>query len=316
MAAKAKAPKVVVPKISWKRDFQKNWPVYVLFLPAFVYTLVLSYTPLVGLLMAFENYSPSRGLFGSQWVGFQNFMDLFTGEEFLRALRNTVIISTMKCTIGFIMPVAFALVLSLVKNKKFKRITQTFSYMPNFIAAVVVVALVQNFLSDHGAITMLLAKFGLPVQNWLANPDVPVFWVIYLVMGIWQGLGWGSIMYVSAIATVSGDLHEAAAIDGATRFQRLTKITLPCILPIIVMMFTLQVGLVFVTGFDKVLLLYMPSTYSTADCLQTYTYRLAFSSGANYGLSSAAGLFQSVMGTALLMISNYWNRKVSGMSLF
>ncbi len=317
MAAKAKSPKVVVPKISWKRDFQKNWPIYVLFLPAFIYTLVLSYIPLTGLLMAFENYSTSRGLFGSQWVGFQNFIDLFTGEEFLRALRNTVIIATLKCTIGFIMPVAFALVLSLVKNKLFKRITQTFSYMPNFIAAVVVVALVQEFLSDHGAITMLLSKFGLPVQNWLANPDVPVFWVIYLVMGIWQGVGWGSIMYVSAIATVSGDLHEAAAIDGATRMQRLFKITLPCIKPMVVMMMVVNVGVSFIAGFDTILLMYMPSTYEVADTLYTYTYRMAFSAGAsNYGLSTASGLFQSIVATTLLIGSNAISRKMGESSLF
>jgi ABC-type polysaccharide transport system permease subunit len=317
MAAKAKAVKVAAPKMSWKRDFQRNWPIYLLFLPIFIYTLVLSYTPLVGLLMAFENYVPTKGLFGSQWVGMQNFIDLFTGEEFLRALRNTVIIATLKCTIGFIMPVAFALVLSLVKNKLFKRITQTFSYMPNFIAAVVVVALVQEFLSDHGAITMFLSKFGLPVQNWLANPDVPVFWVIYLVMGIWQGVGWGSIMYVSAIATVSGDLHEAAAIDGATRLQRLFKITLPCIKPMVIMMMVVNVGTSFIAGFDTILLMYLPSTYEVADTLYTYTYRMAFSAGAsNYGLSTASGLFQSIVATTLLIGSNTISRKMGESSLF
>lgn len=314
---KAKTVKVKPPRISWKRDFQRNWPVYVLFIPAFVYTLVLSYIPMVGLLMAFENYSTTKGLFASQWVGFANFIDLFTGEEFLRALRNTIIISLMKCTIGFVMPIAFALVLSLVKNKKFKRIVQTFSYMPNFVAAVVVVALVQEFLSENGIITIILSKFGLPVQNWLANPDIPVFWVIYLVMGIWQSVGWGSIMYVSAIATVSGDLHEAAAIDGASRMQRLFKITLPCIKPMIIMMFVVGIGTSFIAGFDNILLLYMPSTYEVADTLYTYTYRMAFTAGmSNYGLSTASGLFQSVVATVLLIGSNAISRKLSDSSLF
>lgn len=316
-AGKVKAVKVKPPKISWKKDFQKNWPVYVLFLPAFIYTLVLSYTPMVGLLMAFENYSTTKGIFHSQWVGLANFIDLFTGDEFLRALRNTVIIATMKCTIGFIMPIAFALVLSLVRNKKFKRIVQTFSYMPNFIAAVVVVALVQEFLDEGGAITLLLSKFGLPAQNWLANPDIPVFWIIYLVMGIWQGVGWGSIMYVSAIATVSGDLHEAAAIDGATRLQRLFKITLPCIKPMIVMMFVVNIGTSFIAGFDNILLMYMPSTYEVADTLYTYTYRMAFTAGmSNYGLSTASGLFQSIVATTLLVGSNAISRKLGDNSLF
>lgn len=150
----------------------------------------------------------------------------------------------------------------------------------------------------------------------MANGDIPVFWIINTFMNVWTGIGWGSIVYVASIATISGELHEAAAIDGATRFQRMTKITLPCIMPMIVMMLTLQVGISFVAGFDKVLLLYKPITYETADCLSTYTYRLAFGTSQNYGLSSASGLFQSVVATTLLILSNYLNRKVSGSALF
>jgi ABC-type polysaccharide transport system permease subunit len=306
----------VPPKVTWKKDLKKNGTAYLFFAPMFIYQVLFAYLPMFGILMAFENFKVNKGYFKSEWVGLQHFVTLFTSEEFPRALRNTVVMGLLNLTIGFIMPVIFAFLLSMIKKKKTKRLIQTCSYIPNFVSAVVVCSLIREFLGRDGALTGLLSALGFEQQNWLANGDIPVFWLINTFMNIWCAIGWGSIMYVASIATVSGDLHEAAAIDGATRFQRLTKITLPCILPIIVMMFTLQVGLVFVTGFDKVLLLYMPSTYSTADCLQTYTYRLAFSSGANYGLSSAAGLFQSVMGTALLMISNYWNRKVSGMSLF
>ncbi len=306
------------PKLSWKKDLSRNWSVYVMFLPAFVMTVVLHYIPMVGILMAFEDYEIRKGLFGSRWVGLQNFIDLFTGEGFLLALRNTVCIALLKGTVGFVMPIIFAFLLSMLRSKKYKRTVQTCSYLPNFVAAVVVCAMLSEFVAKDGPLTMLFTRlFGAENQNWLANDQIPVFWVLYVFMGIWQGIGWGSIMYVAAISTVSGDLHEAAAIDGATRLQRLTKITLPCIVPTIVMMFVLNVGLSFMTGYDNILLLYMPSTYNVADTVYTYTYRMAFGVGSNYSLSAASGLFQSLVSTILLIVSNYWSRKVSdGISLF
>lgn len=307
----------LVKKVTWGQDIHKNWQVYVLFLPAFIMTLVLSYIPMFGIVMAFQDYDVLKGFFGSKWVGLDNFITLFTAPEFPRALRNTVCIALLKGTIGFVMPIIFAFMLSMLKSKKYKRTVQTFSYLPNFVAAVVVASLVTEFVAKDGPLTMLLTNvFGLENQNWLANDNIPVFWIIYLVMGIWQGIGWGSIMYVAAISTVNGDLHEAAAIDGATRFQRMMKITLPCIMPTIVMMFVLNVGLSFSAGFDGILLLYMPSTYEVADTVYTYTYRMAFTSGANYSLSAASGLFQSIVGTTLLLGSNYLSKKVSDSSLF
>lgn len=304
-------------KKSWAFDFRKNWAVYLLFVPVLVYEIVLHYIPMFGIIMAFEDYNVIDGYFGSPWVGFKHFINLFTGEEFLTALRNTVSIALIKGTIGFIAPIIFALLLSLLHTKGYKRIVQTFSYLPNFIAAVVVASLVTQFLAKDGPLTLLFTMFGAENQNWLANNNIPVFWIIYLFMGIWQSIGWGSIMYVAAISQVSGDLHEAAAIDGANRLQRLFKITLPNIMPMIVMMLVLNVGLSFSTGFDSILLLYMPSTYNVADTVYTYTYRMAFSAGAtNYSLSAASGLFQSVVGTALLILSNSLSRKLSDTSLF
>lgn len=316
MAVKAKTG-YHPPRGSWKKDFKANWVVYLLFLPIFLYQIIFHYIPMFGIVMAFEDFKVSRGYFGSRWVGFQNFIELFTGEAFPRALRNTICMGLLNLTVGFVLPIIFALLLSMLKSRKYKRTVQTFSYMPNFVSAVVTCALVKEFLDKDGALTLLLGKFGLEAQNWLANDQIPVFWLINLFTGVWCGIGWGSIMYVASIATINGDLHEAAAIDGANRFQRMLRITVPCIMPMIVMMFTLQIGLVFVMGFDKVLLLYMPSTYNVADCLHTYTYRMAFGGGnSSYSLSAASGLFQSVMGTVLLVGSNYLNRKVSGMSLF
>lgn len=303
-------------KITWRQDFRKNWLVYLIMLPALVYLVIFQYLPMFGIVMAFEDFSVAKGYFGSDWIWFENFIELFTSEEFPRALRNTLVMGALNLTIGFVMPILFAFLLSMLNNRRFKRTIQTCSYIPNFLSAVVVCSLATQFLDRDGALTQLLTVVGFKQQNWLANGDIPVFWIINTFMNVWTGIGWGSIVYVASIATISGELHEAAAIDGATRFQRMTKITLPCIMPMIVMMLTLQVGISFVAGFDKVLLLYKPITYETADCLSTYTYRLAFGTSQNYGLSSASGLFQSVVATTLLILSNYLNRKVSGSALF
>lgn len=304
-------------KTPWRVDLKKNGMVYLMFVPILVFEIVLHYIPMFGVLMAFEDYNVIDGYFGSKWVGFANFIELFSGEDFPRALRNTICIALIKGTVGFVMPIIFAFLLSMLHHKRYKRTVQTLSYLPNFVAAVVVANLVIQFLAQDGPLTMLLTHFGLDNQNWLANDKIPVFWIIYLFMGIWQSIGWGSIMYVASIATVSGDLHEAAAIDGATRLQRMTKITLPCIMPMIVMMLVLNIGLSFSTGFDSILLLYMPSTYNVADTVYTYTYRMAFGGGnANYALSAASGLFQSVVGTILLVGSNSLSKKLTETSLF
>ena len=315
--AKNKTTALKAPKTTWKQDFRRNWPVYCMFLPALIYLFVLHFLPMFGIVMAFEDFKVSKGFFGSDWVGFENFIKLFTGEQFPVALRNTICLAILKNTLGFVPPIIFALLLSLVENKKFKRICQTMSYLPNFVAAVVVVALVNEFLDQDGPLTMLLHNvFGLENQNWLANEHIPVFWILYVLMGVWQGVGWGSIMYVAAISTISTDLHEAAAIDGATRWQRLTRITLPCIMPTVMMMFVLGVGLSFSTGYENIILMYMPSTYNVADTIYTYTYRMAFGTATDYGLSAASGLFQSIVGTVLLIGSNWLSRKTTESSLF
>lgn len=302
---------------SWSLDFYQNWQIYLMFIPVILYEIVLHYLPMFGILMAFEDYSVTKGYFHSPWVGFGNFVELFTGEQFPIALRNTICIALLKGTIGFIMPVCFAVVLSLLRSKRYKRVVQTMSYLPNFVASVVVASLLIEFLGKDGPLTLLLSNLGAENKNWLADNRVPVFWVIYLFMGIWQSIGWGSIMYVASIATVSGDLQEAAALDGATRLQRMFMITLPCIKPMIIMMMVLNIGLSFSTGFDNILLLYMPSTYNVADTIYTYTYRMAFGGGAsNYALSAASGLFQSIVGTILLVGSNTLSKKFSETSLF
>ena len=311
-----KQPTVRPREGSWKYDLMQNWQLYLLFIPVLLLFLIFHYAPMFGLLMAFERFKPSRGIFGSEWIGMENFRELFTGDTFINVLRNTTAMALLNLTVGFCAPVILAMMISELRIKKFTRPVQIMSYMPYFVSAVVVTTLASEFLSSTGALTMVLSWFGFDQQNWIANPNVPVFWLINTFMEIWQGAGWGSIIYIAAIANVNGDLHEAAAIDGANRWHRMWKITFPTILPLIIVMFTMRIGLVFRQGFDKVLLLYMPSTYEVADCLYTYTHRMAFGQTVNYGLSTASGLFQSIIGSTLLIISNKLSRKLSGTSMY
>lgn len=317
MAVKNRKPRMPAGHgMTWRQDFKKNWILYLLFLPILIWELLFHYLPLPGILMAFENYSINKGLFGSEWVGLKNFVDLFTGSGFLLAFRNTAAMAVLSLTIGYVAPILFALILTTFPHKRYRRLAQSASYLPNFVSAVVMCSLAIEFLSDKGAITMLLSLFGADKQNWLANPNIPVFWLIYTGIGIWQGMGWGSIVYVAAISNVSGELHEAAAIDGANRLQRILHVTLPGILPLIIMLWTMNIGMVFKMVGNNVLLLYMPQTYDVADVLSTYTYRMSFGATSNYGLSMASGLFQSLLGLALLVISNKLSRRATSYSLF
>ncbi len=312
-----KAPKVVYreKRVTWKQDIKRNWGIYLIFIPALVFFLIFCYAPMFGILMAFQNYKIADGIFGSEWVLFDNFITLFTNSQFWLALRNTVCIALLRITISFIMPIIFAVFLSECHFKKYKRVVQTLSYTPNFIAAVVVAMLVVEFFGSNGVIS---AIFG---ANWVTGDESnsPVFWFIYTFMGIWQGIGWGSIMYVATISSVNGDLYEAAAMDGASRMQRLFKITLPSIKSIIIMMFVMQVGLCFGQGYESIILLYNPTTnLEFADTIYSLTYRIGLTTaGSNYGLATASGLFQSIVCTILLVTTNQISKKMNeGSALF
>lgn len=302
-------------KVPWKKDLRQNWSLYLIFLIPAAYFIIFHYWPMQGILMSFQNYSPARGLWGSEWVGIDNFKELFTGSAFPLALRNTCVMAVLNLTIGFIVPVILGVLVSQVRSKKFSRVVQTITYMPYFVSAVVCCTLAQEFLSNTGAITTILSWFGVPKQNLLAI-NGPSFWFINTFLNIWQMAGYSSIIYITSISSVNKDLYDAAAIDGATRWKMLWHVTVPSILPIVIMMFTMQIGLVFKQGFDKVLLLYMPTTYEYSDVLYTYTYRMSFSGSHAYGLSSASGLFQSVVGMILMLGGNWLSRKIAKTSMF
>ena len=302
---------------SWERDLSRNGVMYLIFLPILIYFFAVHYLPMFGIVAAFQDFKLSKGYFGSEWVGWANFQELFAGAEFGRALKNTVIIGLFNLVIGFPAPIVFALIIANIRTRRTRRVIQTMSYMPNFVAPVVVTAFLVQFCSRDGVITTLLHNLtGYPLQNMLADPNAPTFWLIYAFSGTWQSFGYGSIVYVAALNNISGDYYEAAAIDGANRWQRMWYISLPCIKPMIVMMLTMQIGITFRAGFDRILLLYTPGIYEVSDTLYTYTYRMAFGKVKNYGLSTASSLFQSIVGTIMLFGSNIVSKRLSGTSLF
>ena len=321
MAAKKKnkdiSDNTLAKKMSWKKDWKKNKTIYFLFIPLAVYLFIFSYIPMTGILMAFENYKVKLGWFHSPWVGMDNFVKLFSGSTFLLAFRNTAAMAVLNLVIGFLPPIILAILFSEARWIPFRRVAQLISYMPNFVSTVVVCNLLQQFMGKDGPITLILSSvFGLENKNWLADNQIPVFWIIYALMNVWIGMGWGSIIQTTAISNVNGELKEAAALDGANRWQRVWHIVIPALVPLCMMQLTLAVGTMFMAGWDKILILYMPTTYNVTDVLYTYTYRMAFGSKVDYGLSTASGLFQSLLGTALLLISNKLNNKATGYSLY
>lgn len=309
-------------KKSWKKDLKTNWPVYLLFLPVLAWLLIVHYIPMVGILLAWKDYDVWDGIWGSQWVGWQNFEQLFTGGgtgslDFLYALRNTLMIGLMNLTFGFLAPVIFAFLVSQVRVHKYKRVCQMLSYLPNFVSSVVIVQLMQNLLGENSPLTvMCMNLFGAPNIDWTNSAEAGGWiWVWYTLFGIWQGFGFGSITYVTAIANIDGDLYEAAAIDGASRWKMMWKITLPMILPMILMMWMLQIGMVFKVGYDRTQLLYNATTNGQyIDTLFSFTMRNTLNN--DLGIATASSLFQSVVGTILLLTGNWLSRKISGFSMF
>lgn len=294
---------------SWRRDWKINKWLYLLSIPIFLYFFVFNYLPMFGLVIAFEDFKPQLGVFGSPWVGFQHFRTFFTGPNFWTILRNTLVIGGVGLVVTFPLTIVYSLMLNEIHCTWFKKSMQTVHYMPYFVSMVVICGLVIEFCSTNGMITNLLVNlFGIRRENLLQNPDY--FWAINLISDIWQGLGYGSIFFVSAITSVSQDLYEAAAIDGAGRLRRAWHITLPGIMPAIVTMLVLQCGMILQVGSDKILLLYNVSIYETADVISTHVQRMGIEK-MQYGYSSAVGLFNSVVGTTLLLASNFVSRRLT-----
>ena len=297
-----------------KIDFRRNKVLYFLSIPIIIWYIIFHYIPMVGIVMAFQKFSPALGFFESPWIGFTNFVRFFTGPYFGRLLRNTAMIGILDVLFGFPAPILFALLLNEIKVTKYKKFVQTVSYMPYFISMVVVCGLIVDFTQSGGLISHLVSTIsGKPAENLLANPRY--YWAIHIISNIWQGMGYGSIIYIAALASVDQEPYEAAAIDGANRWQRTIHITIPSLVPTIMIMLILRMGSLLQVGADKILLLYTPATYETADVISTYIYRSGLQNY-DYGFATAVGLFNSVIGTLFLVVTNAISKRYTESSLF
>ena len=294
-------------------DFQKHKYKYLLILPIIVYLILFCYKPMYGLVIAFKNYRPTRGIWGSNWVGFMWFETFFKDPYFWRLLRNTFTISALTILFGFPAPILLALLLNEVRSSKFKRTVQTITYMPYFISLVVTCSLLKIYCMENGLFPQIMELFGGQRQNLLANPKY--FYPIYILSDIWQGIGWNSIIYLAALSGIDQEQYEAARLDGANRLQQVIHITLPGLMPTITILFILRMGNILNVGYEKILLLYNPSTYEVADVLSTYTYRTGLENQ-QYSLSTAVGLFNTMVNVVFLLITNYISKKSTESGLF
>ena len=295
------------------KRLKESWPWYLMLLPAVVYLIIFDYVPMAGNLMAFQDYRPSKGIFGSPFVGFKHFKRFFNYVYFGDMIVNTLRITLLSlCT--FPCSIIFALFLNEVTHTKYKKFAQMISYMPHFLSEVVVVSLVLLLLDvDTGPINKLIELFGGEAKYFMG--DAKAFPLIYVLQSLWQSLGWGAILYISALSSVDAEQIEAARIDGASRFQIMWHINLPSILPTVTMMLILKMGGILNVGYEKILLLYQPITYEVADVISTYVYRKGLLE-ADFSYSTAVGLFNSVVNLFFLFASNKLSKYVGQSGLF
>lgn len=294
-------------------DFRRHRFKYIIILPVIIFLIVFAYKPMYGIIIAFKNYRPTKGILDSSWVGLLYFKQFIGDPYFGRVLRNTCTISLLSIVFSFPVPIIFAILLNEIKVTWFKRTIQTVSYMPHFISIVVICGMVNSFCQRGGVINDIIAFFGGERSNLLANSAN--FYPIYILSEIWQEMGWSSIIYLAALAGIDQEQYEAAKIDGARRIQQMIYITFPGLLPTVSMMLILKLGGVLSVGGDKVLLLYQPLTYEVADIIATYVYRRGVVDGA-YSYSTAVGLFNSVINIIFLLGANKFSKKLGQSGLF
>lgn len=297
-----------------KGELYKNKYIYIMMIPVVLYYVIFCYGPMFGMVIAFKDFDIGKGIFESQWVGLKHFRDFFQDIYFVRLLRNTLLISIYDLLIGFPAPIILALLLNEIKSTRFKRSIQTIAYLPHFISAVVICGMVTDFFSMDGLITKLLMALGGEQINYLG--DARYFRSIFVGTNVWQSLGWNSIIYMAALSGVDAELYEAAVIDGAGRWKQTIHITIPAIVPTIVILLILRMGQIMSVGFEKIVLLYNPGTYETADVISSYVYRRGLSESFQYSYSAAVGIFQSVINLILLIGANFISNKLTETSLF
>lgn len=296
-----------------RRDLRMNWSIYLMALPVLLYFIIFHYIPMGGVVMAFQDFSIKKGILGSKWVGFDQFVRFFSSPYCGRLILNTLLISFYGLIFSFPLPIVFALCLNEVRNKKFKKVTQTISYLPYFISVVVVVSILNDFCKSDGALTKLAQSFGYQGGALISAPEW--FRTLYIGSNMWQHLGYNSIIFISALAGIDPELYDAARIDGAGRWKQTLYITLPCLIPTIVILFILRIGQIMNVGYEKIILMYGPATYETADVISSYVYRVGLTS-ADYSYSTAINLFNSVINFVVLFAANHISKRVSDTSLW
>ena len=296
-----------------KKDWKRNRSLYFMVIPVLFFYILFHYKPMYGAIIAFKEYTPALGVMDSPWVGFDNFIRFFKSVYFIRLIRNTILLSLYNLILGFPAPIILALLLNEVRHKKFKSLTQTVTYLPHFISLIVVTGMLTDFSMTTGLFNDLITMFGGSRSPLLQDPKL--YRSIYVLSSIWQEVGWGSIIYLSALAGVDSQLYEAAQIDGAGKWKQLIHVTMPAIAPTIVIMFILKMGSLMNMGYEKTILLYNPSTYETADIISSYIYRIGLLEQ-DWSYSTAIGLFNSVINFGLLLFTNKMSKRYSETSLW
>ncbi len=296
------------------RHFRREWQIYLMLAPAVIWFLTFLYTPMYGLQVAFKDYSIFKGVAGSPWIGFEHFQTLFDNDDFIRSLKNTAILSAYNLLFAFPAPIILALMFNEILNQWYKKGAQTIVYLPHFISTVILAGIVLTaFSPSAGIVNTVLGWFGVDPIYFMSKPEW--FRPIFIGSGIWQEAGFSSIVFLAAIAGVNPSLYESAVVDGASRWQMMWKITIPSILPTILIMLIIRIGNLLEVSFELVLLLYQPATYVTADVVNTFIYRQGIQSG-QYDLAAAAGLFNAVVAFILVMTANALSKRFSRTSLW
>ena len=316
LAPEAK-PAPAVKNDRWTRavdQFKRDWQIYVMLLPTIIWFVVFLYKPMYGLQIAFKDYSIFSGVANSPWVGWGHFEVLFSNDQFIRAVANTIKISALNLLFGFPAPIILALMFNEILNATYKKSAQTIVYLPHFISSVIIAGIVITaFSPTAGIVNTILGWFGLDAVYFLTQPEW--FRPIFVGTGIWQEAGFSSIVFLAAIAGVNPSLYESAVVDGANRWQMMWKITIPSILPTILIMLIIRIGNIMEVSFELIILLYQPATYETADVVNTWVYRQGLQSG-QYDLAAAAGLFNAIVAFVLVMTANTLSRRFSRTSLW
>ena len=296
-----------------KKEIRRNKYLYIMVLPVIAFYIIFHYAPMYGVIIAFKDFAPMKGILGSRWVGLLYFKQFFTSIYAGRTIVNTLLISILDLLWGFPAPILLALLLNEVKHTAFKKAVQTITYLPHFISLIVVCGLILDFTQQQGIVNNIITFFGGQPILFMQRPEW--FRTIYVGTNIWQGVGWGSIIYLAALSGVDQQLYEAASIDGAGRLKQMIHVTLPGIAPTIIVMLILHMGGLMSVGYEKVILLYNPLTYSTADIISSFVYRMGLQNF-NYGYATAVGLFNSLINLILLVTANAISRKVNETSLW